>query len=508
MTYPPLALGGCLATLALMCACGDNKVPLTDAGLASDAAPRPDADPSELRVIETSPGANALEADAEASIHVRFDRPLDRESITETSFWAFGEWSGTHRGGYVFSDSDRRVAIDSGRALIPGELVTVLVANTLRGAGGADIRSAGYSFQFRVGAKPASMTFTEIATLASRNADNDPGQSYGGMAADLDLDGYPDITVVNEKSEDLVIFMNRGDGTGMVDRVPSDYRVGIRPSPNQSGDFNGDGQTDIAVANIGGGVSVLLGGGDGSFGPETEYATGAGPRGLTVFDADGDGDMDIVNTNNIDDNLSLHLNNGDGTFAPSSEFDGGCNQEWAVSAADMDSDGIMDLVIGCHGDGIITVLTGDGSGAFTLRSTQQGPLGLWMIVTGDLNGDRLADVTVAGGFADNGAILLGDAAGNLGEATFYGTDPSTSATDIGDLDGDGDLDWITSSFGGDNSDWFFWQNDGAGVFSEILQYDSRESASCALLLDLDLDGDLDVALIDETADELILLRND
>ncbi len=493
----------------LLLACGDNKVPLTDAGIPSDAAPDFDADPSELRVVATSPARNAIVSRDAALVQVHFDRDLAAESISDDTLWAFGEWSGAHRGASLSPDDPRVLVLDSTRAFIPGEQVNVVVANSLTGAQGASMRPGGYSFQFRVGSTPASMSFTEIASLSSKNAGGDFGQSYGGVAADLNQDGYPDITVVNEKSEDLVIFLNGADGTGMLNKSANEYRVGIRPSPNVSSDFNGDGQTDIAVANIGSGVSVLLGNGDGTFAPETEYSSGSTPRGIVAFDADGDGDMDIVNSNaGGEGSLSLLRNNGQGVFAAAQIFDGGCNAEWGLSAADMNGDGFLDLVVGCHDDGIISVLTGSGSGEFNLRSTTQGPIGLWMIVTGDLSGDGEADATVAGGFSDNGAILLGDGSGGLGEASFYGTDPSTSATDIGDLDGDGDLDWVTSSFGGSKSDWYFWRNDGTGSFSKIMEWDSPEDASCALLVDLDLDGDLDLGLIDESEDKLILLRND
>ena len=263
-------------------ACGDNKIPLTDAGLPADAAPSFDADPSELRVLSTRPAANGLEADTATTIALQFDRPIDRATITEASFWAFGQWSGVHRGGYEFADSDQQVTLDGPRPLIPGEQVTVVVANSVQSAdGGGAMRSGGYSFQFRVGSAPSSMNFVEIARMDSRNANQNVGQSYGGLATDLDLDGYPDITIVNEMSEDLVVFMNDGNGDGSVTRVDSDYLVGIRPSPSEPGDFNGDGRTDIAVANIGSGISVLLGNADGTLAPEREFTSGAGPRGIS-----------------------------------------------------------------------------------------------------------------------------------------------------------------------------------------------------------------------------------
>jgi len=500
-----------LAAISVLAfACGDNKIPLTDAGLPADAEPSFDADPSEMQVVSTNPAANAVYVGTASSITVQFDRPVERTSITESSLWAFGQWSGTHRGTYEFADSDSTVTLSGARPLIPGEQVTVVIANSLTSAdGGGSLRPGGYSFQFRVGSTASSMNFVEIARLDSRNANQNVGQSYGGLATDLDLDGYPDITIVNEMSEDLVVFMNDGDGTASVTRTDSDYLVGIRPSPSEPGDFNGDGKTDIAVANIGSGISVLLGAENGTFGPDREYTAGSGPRGITVLDVDGDGDLDIVNSNfRNGGTLSLLVNKGDGTFEEPEIFDGGCNGEWAISSADMNLDGLLDLVVGCHDDGVVTVLTANGDATFSLRDTKTGPTGLWMIVTGDLSGDGTADITVAGGLSDNGAIYLGSSDGTIGEASYYGTDPSTSATDIGDLDGDGDLDWITSSFGGANSDWYIWLNDGEGTFTKMGEIDSPQDASCALLVDLDLDGDLDLGLIDEGADVLIILRND
>ncbi len=106
--------------------------------------------------------------------------------------------------------------------------------------------------------------------------------------------------------------------------------------------------------------------------------------------------------------------------------------------------------------------------------------------------------------SDNGAILTGNGAGQLAAPTTHSTDPFPLATDFSDLDGDGDLDWVTASFSGD---WFIFENNGAGVFSFHQEIDAPIAASCSLALDFDNDGDLDLALIDELADEVILMRN-
>jgi hypothetical protein len=85
------------------------------------------------------------------------------------------------------------------------------------------------------------------------------------------------------------------------------------------------------------------------------------------------------------------------------------------------------------------------------------------------------------------------------------TDPFPLATDLGDLDGDGDLDWLTSSFSGD---WFVFTNNGSGTFTFDQEFLAPQAASCAVLVDIDNDADLDLALIDELADVVILQLND
>jgi len=88
--------------------------------------------------------------------------------------------------------------------------------------------------------------------------------------------------------------------------------------------------------------------------------------------------------------------------------------------------------------------------------------------------------------------------------TSYGTDPFTLSSDVGDLDGDGDLDWVTSSYQGD---WRVFTNDGDGTFTFSREFSAPTAASCALLFDFDNDRDLDIALIDELDDVVILMKN-
>ena len=127
-----------------------------------------------------------------------------------------------------------------------------------------------------------------------------------------------------------------------------------------------------------------------------------------------------------------------------------------------------------------------------------------MLVCGDLDGNGTEDVATANSSNNNGAILLGDGTGNLAAPQTHGTDPFPLATDLGDLDGDGDLDWVTSSFGGD---WWVFTNLGNGQFTFNQELGAPVAASCSLMVDIDNDRDLDLALVDELADVVILQIN-
>jgi VCBS repeat protein/Big-like domain-containing protein len=454
-----------------------------------------------LRVVRMTPAARSVSA-SPGPITLFFDRPLRRESVVPgRSLHVFARADGTVRGSVGFAEEDRALVFTPARPLAAGQTVTVLVSREVQGADGLSLGPGGYSAQFWTRAAPAPASFTEIERHSTRPTPFSPSRAYGGQATDLDGDRDADLAIVNEETADLVVFRNSGAGSF----VPTGERfaAGERASPSEAGDFDRDGTTDLAVVNIAAGtVTILLGRGDGGFRPPQVLVVGETPRGIAGLDVDGDADLDLAVATFDTDDVAILLDEG-GTFRVASRVDSGLRGEWAIAAADMDEDGLLDLVVGAQGSEAVGILRNLGTGSFSVLGRQDAGGRPWMLVTGDIDRDSHDDVAVVNGLSDTAAVLRGDGRGGLLAPAVQAVDPFALASDLGDLDGDGDLDWMTSSYTGD---WRLFEN-RSGVLFVARELAPREAASCALLFDADGDGDLDLALIDEEADEVILMRN-
>jgi len=460
----------------------------------------PATDPSAMRVMRMTPAARSVSA-APGPVTLVFDRPVRRESVAaDRTLHVFARVDGNVRGAVSFADEDRAVVFTPARPWAAGEVVTVLLSREVQGADGSHLGPGGFSAQFWTRAAAAPASFTEVERHSTRPSPAVPSRAYGGVATDLDGDGDADLAIVNEDAADLVVLLNRG---GSFAPTGERYALGRRASPSEAGDFDRDGATDVAVANIGDGtVTVLLGRGDGGFRSAQTVAVGATPRGIAALDSDGDADADLAVACFGADDVALLVNDG-GTFRVASRVDTGLAGEWAVAAADMDEDGRLDLVVGAQTAQAVAVLRNEGNGSFSRLGRQDAGGGPWMLVTGDLDRDGHDDAAVVNGRSNTAAVLRGDGRGGFAAAAVHPVDPFALASDVGDLDGDGDLDWLTSSYSGD---WRLFENRN-GVLVMAQELAPREAASCALLFDADGDGDLDLALIDEEADEVIVMRN-
>ena len=463
-----------------------------------------------ISVVSLSPSRLGV-APRSAAVTITFDRAVDHSSITADSFRVFGKQSGTASGPFTFSPDDTAVTLTPGRPFLAGEVVHVNLSHDVKGADTSPLRSAGYTYQFRIATMPSSRSFTRIQNFSNRDNPGVNTHLYGAMAGDLNGDGFVDLTTVNEDSADLRVTLNRADGSGMFGPFLSPPQpIGVESSPNESCDLDNDGHLDIAVSSTdNGSVFVVRGKGDGTWKSAQEVPLGSSPEthGVAVLDIDGDGDWDVVNANHAVSNLAIMVNTN-GVLGMPTFLESGVDGEYALNSGDMDNDGIADLVVGGQDSQEIIVLLGNGDGTFTPKTAQSAGGAVWKLVLGDVNGDGKLDVAAVNGDSGSAAILLGNGDGTLQAPTVFPTSGTEVGTVLGDLDGDGDLDWVISSFSGQQ--WHVFVNDGSGHFTLDTDIDSESDAnpSCAIMLDVDGDGDLDLALTDETSDHTRIFRND
>ncbi len=461
--------------------------------------------PNVPAVVSVSPRPHSISAEINTPIVVTFDSAIDPQSVDSSTVKIFGRWSGCASGQYQMENNNSQVRFTPSRSFSSGELIRVSVSREIRSQAG-ELMNNGYAWNFWVEAAEGTLELQETARISVRRRQESRVQTYGAYAGDLNRDGYTDLALPNERSNDVRVFLNDGTG-GYSGFIIYDIPNGAAPSTNEGVDLNGDGITDFAVGNSqSDSVSIFIGDGTGGFYSVTNYQADQGVRGLCVMDLEGDGDMDVVTANRDGDNLSILANNGDGTFGSPFNIETTGSQETACAAADADGDGILDLFVGALGSNEIILLLGDGRGGFVFSTKVDAGGSPWMIAAGDVNGDGHVDAVSANSSNGTAAVVRGDGQGGLLPAVTYPVGGFPLAIDLGDLDGDGDLELVTSNFS--TRDWTIYENTGEGRFVNPRTLGASSAGSCAVLHDRDNDGDLDMTGIDEIDDLLFLFDND
>lgn len=223
-----------------------------------------------------------------------------------------------------------------------------------------------------------------------------PGARAFGVG-ELNGDGNVDLAVSRlDNTVSTLLGNGSGDftvlGTFPTDEFPQSIVVG---------DFDGDGNLDVATANTGAtppdypsSVTVLLGDGTGALGPKASFDIDARPWQITSGDFNSDGNVDVATANAFEATVSILLGDGTGGFgAPSAMFVDGFPS--ALTAADLDSDGHVDVAVDNSGFGVAQVLRGDGNGGFEPPVSFPSGGGV-PIVAADVNGDSQLDLVTLG----------------------------------------------------------------------------------------------------------------
>ncbi len=205
-------------------------------------------------------------------------------------------------------------------------------------------------------------------------------------------------------------------------------------------DVDGDGLLDVVVGNeLDDSLALLLGRGDGTLEEPAFLPAGDAPQGLVAADFDADGTLDLAVANHDSDDVVVLLGAGGGTFGAPIFAPAGDGPR-PLAAADMNGDGALDLVVGLQTANSTSVLLGLGDGSFTVATTVVSGREPSDIAIADLDADALLDVVVANEGDDDVSVLRGLGGGALAAPVKYAADNEPSAVALSDLDGDGSHD--------------------------------------------------------------------
>ena len=271
------------------------------------------------------------------------------------------------------------------------------------------------------------------------------------VAADVDNDGKLDLVTADTSGSTangyVSVLLGNGDGTF---RVKQDFATGAGTSSAIAVDVNQDGKLDLVTtekgrfSGDGTTVSVLLGNGDGTFQARQTYTVGNGPQDVKAADVNGDGKTDLVVANGYSDSVSVLLGNGDGTFQAKQDYAAGPSP-FGITLKDVNGDGILDIVTPNLGTpNGVSVLLGNGNGTFQARQfyATNGPAA--SVSLADVNGDGKVDI-VASTTTGNLSILLGNGDGTFQTKRDYGAGANSYAVTTADLNGDGLPDIASAS---------------------------------------------------------------
>ncbi len=284
----------------------------------------------------------------------------------------------------------------------------------------------------------------QAATTVLISAGFGPAESH---LVSLRGNGTLDLIVASFNVNQIAVLLGNGNGTF---QPPAFYTVGSSgntPTSLTTGDFNHDGNLDVAVANTGDNtISILLGNGSGTLTASgAPIGVGHDPEAIRAGDFNADGYSDLAVANYRDGTVTTLLNNKNGTFTATTISVGSGVNSGPQALAIVGSGSSLQLAVANYRDNTVSVLKSNGSGAFgaqTIVAVGRGPDD---VSFADFNGDSIEDLVVSNYTDGSVDLLLGSSGGSYTVVGPFTVGNNPYSATVGDLDQDGTPDLVVSN---------------------------------------------------------------
>jgi hypothetical protein len=292
---------------------------------------------------------------------------------------------------------------------------------------------------------PTGFTATIAVVVADVNGDGKPD-----IIASTSGECYPELCI-----NSVIVLLGNGDGTF---QAPMSFMSAYDTAALAVADVNGDGKPDVLVTSAfltplsgDAGVTVFLGNGDGTFRDGQAYDSGSpGAFGSAAGDLNGDGTPDAVIVHEFS-NIGVLLGNGDGSFQAARTYNSGASGSYDVAIADLNGDGKPDLIVtnACYNsfpcsNSPVSVLRGNGDGTFQAAQLfSTGFRSAKSVAVADVNGDGIPDLIVNHNVPGSPkgsplSVLLGNGDGTFsGSPLLYSGAGYGNSIAVADVNGDG-----------------------------------------------------------------------
>jgi hypothetical protein len=311
----------------------------------------------------------------------------------------------------------------------------------------------------------------------------------GITGSDLNKDGNIDLIITHPNSNNMSVILGNGNGTLGTSTI---FPVGgLYPIRTTTSDFNQDSNVDIAVANRNSdNISIFFGSGNGSFSFQKSIYGGKSTSSILAAYLNNDSNSDLVSTSIGSNNISISLASTPGNFIASNSynipFPG-----YDIFSSDLNNDNWLDLT---YCGGALATLNGAGGGDFNPAVIKvPNNWGYGYMKPADLNDDGIIDIVASSSSSNGFCVILGSTGGNFSNLScdYITNGNNVNSIALEDFNGDGKIDIATAN---NTPDVSIMINNGSGNFSQGIVYNIGSIPREIAVADINKDGNKDIVV--------------